>query len=428
MQVMQSEPIAFTSDAPEFNVELVWTMSRQTFQALRSRKALLKVEIKSTKSDESIKVLGTHLLDLREAIPRVEAQIDESCIVHAIWRKLKCPDVKPGKSGPSIKTGNMKLKQIIKFLSNYLLDFKIFKIFNMPIALTIEPSEPEANEEEDKTMVDIDEDLKTEVADPVVGIDRESLSPILNHDRGFFAVGLEAYGTHTFLFNIFVCFGRNVTRGKIYSAANIFNVLYRKTFTFILAFPKEIKLSENEYGNFCYDFFGTQITSKEFQFSKMEDFKPERATAKLFTTPEKLIRFLKTKLNHYRFYVVTTDKNIDVAYAEIDLSDLIKESDSDELQDGKLFVKDAILPLNSIVKDGDSPFTSSGRRLAMSDTMTNAPSMGNNICCYAMNTFFDQMNFLGILGVRISVGLKPDVGLSTENLKDEPLREVSLLL
>lgn len=104
-EVMQSEPIDFTSDTPEFNVELVWTMSRQTFQALRSRKALLKVEIKSKQPDESIKVLGTHLLDLREAIPRNEGQIDESCIVHAIWRKLKSPDLKPGKSGPCIKTG-----------------------------------------------------------------------------------------------------------------------------------------------------------------------------------------------------------------------------------------------------------------------------------------------------------------------------------
>ena len=129
MQVMQSEPIAFTSDAPEFNVELVWTMSRQTFQALRSRKALLKVEIKSTKSDESIKVLGTHLLDLREAIPRVEAQIDESCIVHAIWRKLKCPDVKPGKSGPSIKTGNMKFKQSLLKISMICLNLNFDNLF-----------------------------------------------------------------------------------------------------------------------------------------------------------------------------------------------------------------------------------------------------------------------------------------------------------
>ena len=88
----------------------------------------------------------------------------------------------------------------------------------MLLALTIEPSEPEANEEEDKTMVDIDEDLKTEVAEPFISSDRESLSPVLNHDRGFFALGLESSATHIFLFNIFVCFGRNVTRGKQYSS------------------------------------------------------------------------------------------------------------------------------------------------------------------------------------------------------------------
>ena len=105
-QVMESEPIALT-DAPEFNIELVWTMSRQTFQALRSRKSLLKVEIKAKKSDGSIKLLGSHLFDLREALPKAEAQIDESYLVHAIWRKLKCPDLKPGGSGPSIKAGNL---------------------------------------------------------------------------------------------------------------------------------------------------------------------------------------------------------------------------------------------------------------------------------------------------------------------------------
>ena len=37
-----------------------------------------------------------------------------------------------------------------------------------------------------------------------------SLSPVLNNDKGYFALGSESSATHVFLFNIFVCFGRHV--------------------------------------------------------------------------------------------------------------------------------------------------------------------------------------------------------------------------
>ena len=34
-ETLQTEPIEFKNGTPEFNTELVWTMSRLTFQALR---------------------------------------------------------------------------------------------------------------------------------------------------------------------------------------------------------------------------------------------------------------------------------------------------------------------------------------------------------------------------------------------------------
>lgn len=163
-------------------------------------------------------------------------------------------------------------------------------------------------------------------------------------------------------------------------------------FIFIPAFPKDIKVSGNEYGHFCYDLFGTQITSKKFQFSKLEDFKPERATAKLFTTPEKLVRFFNTKLNRYTFYVTATSTNNELAYAEVDLSDLIKDCDLDELQSGKLFAKDCVLPLNPITKGRDI-YSTPNRGRIMSESMTDTPSMGKNIFFYVMNAFCDQMKF-----------------------------------
>ena len=119
-ETLSSEPVNFYNDTPEFNTELAWTMSRQTFQALRGRRGRLKVEIYFNSNK---KLLGHHLFDLREAIPKKDIDENESYIVHASERKLKCPETLPGRSCPSIRA-----------------------------ALIIEPCEPDFNEE-DKVIV-----------------------------------------------------------------------------------------------------------------------------------------------------------------------------------------------------------------------------------------------------------------------------------
>merc|ERR1719410_832243 len=72
-ETLQSEPIDIKDATPDFNTELVWTMSRLTFQALRSRKALLKLQIAEIDPlDGSEKNVGICLFDLKEAIPCVK--------------------------------------------------------------------------------------------------------------------------------------------------------------------------------------------------------------------------------------------------------------------------------------------------------------------------------------------------------------------
>ena len=115
-EIMESEPVNFYDETPEFNTELVWTMSRQTFQALRGRRGLLKIQIYFK---SNMKLLGQHLFDLREAIPKKDIDENESYIVHASIRKLKCPETLPGRTCPSIRA-----------------------------ALIIEPCEPDFNEED----------------------------------------------------------------------------------------------------------------------------------------------------------------------------------------------------------------------------------------------------------------------------------------
>ena len=130
-ETLETESIELKDEAPEFNTELVWTMTRLTFQALRSRKAILKLQV--LLNDE--KNLGSFQFDLKEAIPNPKPIEDpeESYIVHASWRKLKPPNDWPsGRPPPSVKA-----------------------------ALVLEPNQVEAEEAEDETM--IDEDLRSQV-------------------------------------------------------------------------------------------------------------------------------------------------------------------------------------------------------------------------------------------------------------------------
>ena len=69
-ETLQTEPIEFKNETPDFNTELVWTMSRLTFQHLRSRKALLKLHLVENDANEgSEKNVGNFQFDLKEAIP-----------------------------------------------------------------------------------------------------------------------------------------------------------------------------------------------------------------------------------------------------------------------------------------------------------------------------------------------------------------------
>ena len=221
-------------------------------------------------------------------------------------------------------------------------------------------------------MVDIDEDLNTEVADQISVNESISLLPILNNEKGYFALGPESTATHVFLFNIFVCFGRHVQ----------------------LAFPKDVKVSPKESCQFTYDLFGTQISSKPFHWTKIEEFNPERATAKIYTTPEMLVQFFNEKMKLFCFFVTFQSQNL--ALAEVDLSKLVEMKNIEDLKAGKLFLYESVLPLEPVKQNpNDKPPVVLNKSFSMVDN----PS----------------------LGVRISVGLKPDPGTKEEDGVKEPI-------
>ena len=267
--------------------------------------------------------------------------------MHATWRKLKCPETKPGRLCPSIRA-----------------------------ALIIEPFEVD-NNDDDKTMVDLDEDLQTEVADQSSST---KMCPVLNNQKGYFELGSESKATNIFLFNVFVCFGTHVQ----------------------LAFPKDVKVAETDDCHFSYDLFGTQISSKPFKWSKLEDFKPERATAKIFTSPENLVQYFNQAMDVFCFFVNVSSNNL--ALAEANLSNMIQFGDIDDLKAGKLFVYEKVLPLEAVKRNPNDLALNHETRLNSASSVDN-PS----------------------LGVRVSIGLRPDVGEKVELATTRSMTEVNTI-
>ena len=94
-----------------------------------------------------------------------------------------------------------------------------------------------------------------------------------------------------------------------------------------------------------YDLFGTQITSKPFSWTTIEDFKPERATAKIFTTPERLLRFFNEKMKSFCIFVIVAESYL--AIAEVNLNKALNLN-LEDLKMGKLAVFEGILHLEPV--------------------------------------------------------------------------------
>ena len=91
-------------------------------------------------------------------------------------------------------------------------------------ALVIEPNlQKEDDNEEDKTEHQMDEDLKSQVAESVPSTKR--LTPVLQNEKGYFSIGPEDAATNIYYFNIFICFGNFVQQ----------------------AFPKDVKIQASHH-------------------------------------------------------------------------------------------------------------------------------------------------------------------------------------
>ena len=70
---------------------------------------------------------------------------------------------------------------------------------------------------------------------------------------------------------------------------------------------------DEELLTFTYDLFGVQIKSCPFTANTEKQFKPERATAKLFTTPETCYDFFKNHVEPFEIAVTSGDSKLCIA-------------------------------------------------------------------------------------------------------------------
>ena len=103
-----SNPVEFNTSEPFVNTEFEWTMGRQDFQAMRSRKVLLKVHffvtyMKSTERHSANnqmerKLIGSVSFDLRETKPLTvskesnqgnSTEHDVSYVIHSNWKTFE---------------------------------------------------------------------------------------------------------------------------------------------------------------------------------------------------------------------------------------------------------------------------------------------------------------------------------------------------
>ena len=195
-------------------------MSRGTFQALRSRKVPLKLQVCKLPMtpNASNTVIGTFLFDLRESFLHSKSHDpNESYINQASWKKLISTDLPAGRVAPSLLA-----------------------------ALVIEPNnknDEDDKDDEDKTDMQIDEDLKSQVVERGPPIKR--LTPILQNEKGYFSIGPEDAATDIYFFNVFICFGNFVQQA--FPKDTKVAVSLKKTFrclTFLLHFALFFNIAE----------------------------------------------------------------------------------------------------------------------------------------------------------------------------------------
>ena len=383
-----SDPVEFTSSEPFVNTEFEWSMSRQHFQAIRSRKVMLKVQFFVTyqkinetdsKDDHATKhLIGNIFFDLKEAIPMSvpkqsenNKSLDTSYAIHANWKTLVNVKTLAGRPNPSMK-----------------------------YALILEPKVPPIDDENNSgepevAQITAQKSLNANLEALELGTSAQCsvefiegtrtlvpLIPILREEKGYFVLGNEENASEMYYFNVFITYGKNLHQGV--SAEN--SGLCRQG---------------SKY-HFSYKLFGIDISTETFEnlYDTTEDFLAEKASARILTNSDTLEKFFKEILTVTPFKIdLCTEKTV-LSCCNIDVSSILNVS-KESLLRGDLIEYEGVALMENANKNSNNSINIStvieGIKLA-SDSDDKTPH----------------------IGIRMSVGKTKDDGLeSNESLTDD---------
>ena len=380
----ESNPIQFLGPEIFFGTEFEWSMSRQSFQAIRSRKIVLRIlfyAVTSTfnghddQADKSEKKLvGTTSIDLKEAIPLLTTTNnnqthDVTYESHATWKHLINSKAITGRPAPSIK-----------------------------YALVLEPNN-NLNKEESTVMEkcgNISASKMPKSGDPSLeaarspshGMDvleeNEEVSPKLVADKGYFLLGSEDKAKETFFLNVYITHGKNLQRAISGSnlGSNISNAKYY----------------------FSYDLFGYNIDTESFEnlHDTTDDFLTEKASARIMTNSAALEHYIKNVCSKHPF--------------QIELC--TGENDKKENLIGKNVLASSRIHLSDVLDatkenlDKRTPISYEGVLSMMKNTeVSNSNNISNTSNALGRSVHSENFSLEPHIGVRFSISEKPDEGL-----------------
>ena len=276
----ESVPVKLLQSHVQFATEFEWSMSRQQFQVIRSRKVLLRVQffIIETKSAESDipradperKLMGSFSVDLREAVPVMNPNgsftHDTTYEPHATYKSLINHKAIVGRPTPEVR-----------------------------YALVLEPNEVAQNTSNSTMQQDgrdnYEKDSLQLYAKDIM--EDYELIPKLIEDKGYFLLGNEDRALETFYFNVYITHGKNLQRA--------------------ISKPNAGTSRSQSIYYFSYDLFGVSIATESFQNLKdtTEDLLAEKASARIMTN--------LVALEHYfKIYCAQRPFQIDLCVGEVD--------------------------------------------------------------------------------------------------------------
>ena len=359
----ESNPVEFLEPEIFFGTEFEWSMSRQQFHGIRSRKILLRVSFYAIATNSSLneqgktperKLVGNISIDLKEAVPVMTSKQPSNHNIsyesHATWKNLMNSKSIVGRQTPAIKyalvlepndDSNREGKRSINMSTNTTAD-----------------SLQDSSKENHK--ISHSQFYSTDVLENI-----DAFLPKLMEDKGYFLLGEENKASDTFFFNVYITYGKNLQRA--------------------ISGPNSGSIRKESKYYFSYDLFGIGVETESFEnlADTTKDFLAEKASARIMTNSAALEHYIKNVCSQHPFQIeLWVGDNVDgtrrgrdvLAKCLINLSNVLDVS-KEKLDQRETIYYEGMVLMNK--EDSSNEYGSkAGGRLYNSENFTLEPHIG----------------------------------------------------